>query len=1600
MLELAHHQTSRGRRREATAWRLFLVPLCVLSTLGAAVTCLAQGVASGDNIPKTKEETSTRNLDWTRPGADEIAPNPPGTTARAPRLSDVGALPAAVQLPAIDLSRVQVGNRDKQAYVDDDARLWRRPRREDVSPNPSAGPGARPYLRALGGGYAANQGNVRDYSSGAWQGNQRIDSNVAGGSNVAGTGGGNSIGSGTVAASGTGAGGGIGTGAGNAVGKAGMGTSPTSNAGPGNAGSGNAGQGKAEQGSAGQATATAGTAQTGEGRGRSDVPSSGTGISDATAVPGSPSAGAGSPAGKQGAESGTAPGGAGLNRKQVSAATGNGTNPAGPMAAAGTTTPSSGQSFSQGSSQGSPRGSAQGSVKSSSSGATSGTMSSGASGTTDGSTAGATSGRPTGAGPQGASAGVPSTGARSGAEGGTGSGAKASGDAAQKPIAGTVPGSADLGKLASSVKGDIAGAPAAAAGAGGGGAQPGNEGAPAASPGASPTHGESGHPGIHVSSRNQFMDKGTRHASVSLGRASLAGAPPSVSGDIRGTGADSSGGGGAGTQAGQDQAGANAGSAAATGSTATGSTGTGSSASGSTASGANQAPGQPGGGGSPGSMTPTASAGQSTSGQPAGSGSGGSLDSAQGSATSGASGAQGTTGGSASASTSTVGGPAGGQSDVQKGDSAAGSQGGAKSQGLAQGASSDGSQGSSGRTSGGNTSSASGSTGGPPGGSSAGSPPASAGKPGGPAAPSIPVPSLPAILTRLGMAPPPALPPPPPTPPSKPAGPTSTPLQPPPSPASVQRDQASSAPAPPQTPASTDVKPADPRTTVAARPVAVVQVPKVPGTQQQQAAASTPQVPPSSNSTVPPVKLEVVKPHDTGEIPKADPKPDPVQPKTILLQTAPKPRPTADIREDAAKLDWAAAGKDLVAIRDRQLTFQQLSPERQKNLEGTLKIYEELKQNEAYYREQMAQRAANFHDQEAKYEAYVKQNNRNALIGGGSAAALTFIYGEDTVMHGIAAFAGKATPAGEVATVYVKIRDVEDKAWGVIGNLPKLGESLRNLPENMRIFRDGLIVAWMPTPAIPQKPVQTMTASSSRERPASASGEPRKEAGRESETKEAKEEEIKEKPEYHEVGKATGEAREAFNSAGQAREVLRQLFSGSKSQTTATPPREAEAKAGATPATTTDKADQAPATAKPASAANSAASRSETAEQLELTLTDRNAGQPKQRELKLTDPKTGERVDLKSADPNPGEPKQVEAEPTERKTGEPEQLELKLIDRKAGQPKQLELKLTDPKTGQRMKFQPTDAKSEEPNSLETKPLLLLEYKPTKPKLETQDKSSATSASASNAGKPAVPVEQHPEAADKFTKVAAVGDATSGGLEGAVYLNDAVKEKGGQGIRDAGFKVLRGGAQVGAAVADVFGAEPVGNVLKKLDTAAAVGQGLDKGRATVVAARKGEWGEMLSQGTGAAEIFVKAVPVFGKEAGARVEALNKTTDSGRKLLVEIEQYKNGRGTVTQIVKSGTDTAGNFLTIGTGIKIGTVTPLKELGDATISSGKTFEQVANVVEFTKLAGTDDRKVGLFHLGGEVRDDKQLLDNVSAFDQIRARPAELPQTPPADSK
>jgi hypothetical protein len=147
---------------------------------GAVANAEAQdSLAVGDQIRKTAG--AIRNFDWTRPTPNEIVANPNVPPGSRPHINDVG--PWSVDEQGKLLAPAQYLKSPEK--IDEATRAWfarwARPKPEEITPNPRAPWGARPYLRSVGPGYAENQGDVRDYSGARYSGPKNATRNIVAG---------------------------------------------------------------------------------------------------------------------------------------------------------------------------------------------------------------------------------------------------------------------------------------------------------------------------------------------------------------------------------------------------------------------------------------------------------------------------------------------------------------------------------------------------------------------------------------------------------------------------------------------------------------------------------------------------------------------------------------------------------------------------------------------------------------------------------------------------------------------------------------------------------------------------------------------------------------------------------------------------------------------------------------------------------------------------------------------------------------------------------------------------------------------------------------------------------------------------------------------------------------------------------------------------------------------------------------------------------------------------------------------------------------------------------------------------------------------------
>ena len=154
---------------------------------------------------------------------------------------------------------------------------------------------------------------------------------------------------------------------------------------------------------------------------------------------------------------------------------------------------------------------------------------------------------------------------------------------------------------------------------------------------------------------------------------------------------------------------------------------------------------------------------------------------------------------------------------------------------------------------------------------------------------------------------------------------------------------------------------------------------------------------------------------------------------------APRPMLMADLREQAAQVNWAQAHDDALALSEGRVTAGQLAGARQDNLQQAQKVMVELAQHESHYRVESVKRLDMYDDLSKEYVKYVKQRDEAAREGMVGSAGLMVIYSGDMVSHGLAA-------AGiPLAKFYDTIRGVGDKAVAAYDNLRPL---IAKAPEN------------------------------------------------------------------------------------------------------------------------------------------------------------------------------------------------------------------------------------------------------------------------------------------------------------------------------------------------------------------------------------------------------------------------------------------------------------------------------------------------------------------------------------------------------------------------
>ncbi len=147
----------------------------------------------------------------------------------------------------------------------------------------------------------------------------------------------------------------------------------------------------------------------------------------------------------------------------------------------------------------------------------------------------------------------------------------------------------------------------------------------------------------------------------------------------------------------------------------------------------------------------------------------------------------------------------------------------------------------------------------------------------------------------------------------------------------------------------------------------------------------------------------------------------------------------ADLREEAARVDWAQAGDDARAIVQKRIAADQLSFAHRDNLQRAQEVMAELAQHENHYRVESIKRLDTYDDLNKKYIDYIKERDEAARQGMIGSAGLALVYSGDMVSHGLAA-------AGiPIAKFYDTIRGVGDKAVAAYEGLRPLfaGETRR-----------------------------------------------------------------------------------------------------------------------------------------------------------------------------------------------------------------------------------------------------------------------------------------------------------------------------------------------------------------------------------------------------------------------------------------------------------------------------------------------------------------------------------------------------------------------------
>jgi hypothetical protein len=144
----------------------------------------------------------------------------------------------------------------------------------------------------------------------------------------------------------------------------------------------------------------------------------------------------------------------------------------------------------------------------------------------------------------------------------------------------------------------------------------------------------------------------------------------------------------------------------------------------------------------------------------------------------------------------------------------------------------------------------------------------------------------------------------------------------------------------------------------------------------------------------------------------------------------------ADLRDEAARVNWDLARDDGLAVLRKQMTVDQLPADRRDNLQRAGKVMAELAQHENYYRAQSVKRLGMYDDLNKEYVKYIRQRDEAARQGLVGSAGLAVIYSVDMVAHGLAATG--------IPIVYGTIRGVSDKAVAAYDNLRPLSSSAPN----------------------------------------------------------------------------------------------------------------------------------------------------------------------------------------------------------------------------------------------------------------------------------------------------------------------------------------------------------------------------------------------------------------------------------------------------------------------------------------------------------------------------------------------------------------------------